>query len=450
MSGYQVEGGFNGPGEPANNWVQWERSGKVEPSGIAIDFWNRAEEYLDRTVALGCDMVRIGVEWARVEPDEGAVDKEALERYGAILDAARERGLEPLVTLHHFTHPAWLGGDFWLSSESPTRYAEWVRLAVDNLGSRCSNWVTLNELNLLAPATYMFGKFPPGRRMSPSDTAVAADHLLSAHVKGYEAIHEVQPDATVTTNNASASIYEIDRIYVDVLDARASGVARDGLRRHIAERRQEWYENIAAPSALEGLVRARSAARAPSLDRAAESVYSSPFERCLDVVSLDYYDPVASHHVRMPGRRTAGGRNWSPETPIWDDVEHPEGLTAYLRASALEGAGIWIAENGLCNRVRRGRSYDRLDGFDRPRFLKESIAATVTALEAGIPVSAYLHWSLVDNYEWGSYEPRFGIHGVDRERGGKVLDTDAMGNDSAGAFRRIVQGLRSGDRSVLA
>jgi beta-glucosidase/6-phospho-beta-glucosidase/beta-galactosidase len=82
--------------------------------------------------------------------------------------------------------------------------------------------------------------------------------------------------------------------------------------------------------------------------------------------------------------------------------------------------------------------------------LKESIAATVTALEAGIPVSAYLHWSLVDNYEWGSYEPRFGIHGVDRERGGKVLDTDAMGNDSAGAFRRIVQGLRSGDRSVLA
>jgi beta-glucosidase/6-phospho-beta-glucosidase/beta-galactosidase len=64
-------------------------------------------------------------------------------------------------------------------------------------------------------------------------------------------------------------------------------------------------------------------------------------------------------------------------------------------------------------------------------------------------VGAYLHWSLVDNYEWGSYEPRFGIHGVDRERNNRVLDTDSMGRDSAGAYRRLIEGLRAGDRSVL-
>ena len=71
-AGFQIEGGFNGPGEPANNWVRWERAGRVEPSGLAVDFWNRSEEHLDRAAAMGCDAFRLGVEWARVEPVPGA------------------------------------------------------------------------------------------------------------------------------------------------------------------------------------------------------------------------------------------------------------------------------------------------------------------------------------------------------------------------------------------
>ena len=67
----------------------------------------------------------------------------------------------------------------------------------------------------------------------------------------------------------------------------------------------------------------------------------------------------------------------------------------------------------------------------------------------GRPVGAYYHWTLADNYEWGSYQPRFGLFGVDRERGTRILDTDAHGDDSAGAYRRIIEGLRAGDRSVL-
>jgi len=81
------------------------------------------------------------------------------------------------------------------------------------------------------------------------------------------------------------------------------------------------------------------------------------------------------------------------------------------------------------------------------------VVAVVGAVEAGVPVTGYWHWSLVDNYEWGSYEPRFGIHGVDRDRGpggGTWLETDAMGRDAAGAYRRLIAGIRSGDRSVLA
>ena len=127
----------------------------------------------------------------------------------------------------------------------------------------------------------------------------------------------------------------------------------------------------------------------------------------------------------------------------------PGGLGEYSRANVVPGLDLWVVEQGLCNRVRRGRSFPRLDGWDRVRALRETLAAVVDALDAGVPIGAYYHWSLMDNYEWGSYEPRFGIYGIDRERGLEILDTDAMGADAAGAYRRLIEGLRAGDRSVL-
>jgi|SRR5579875_2533408 len=474
-AGFQVEGGFNGPGEPANNWVRWERTGRVEPSGIAVDFWGRAEDYLDLAAGLGCDAFRMSVEWARVEPVEGAIDTAALDRYRTILRACAERGLQPLVTLHHFTHPAWLGEDFWLSASAPARIAEWVRLAVAHLRDSCRHWVTINEPNVLAMGSYLLGTFPPGRRLALTDFLACVDHLLAAHVLAYEAIHEVQPDAVVTTNNASVSLYELDRLLIDLLLARSSGIPRQEVASWLSDRRAAWYAELPAPGALERVLRRvtrqvagaraegvgrRGGAGSPS--RALAALYGSPHERPLDVVGIDYYDPVASHHLRLPGHRTAGGRTWRPARELWDDRVHPAGLVTYCRANSgaegwhpdgsLAGTSVWVVENGLCNRVRRGRSYARLDGWDRPAYLRAHVAALVDALDAGLPVGAYYHWSLVDNYEWGSYEPRFGIFGVDRARGPHgftVLDSDAMGLDAPGTFRRLVAALRQGERAAI-
>jgi beta-glucosidase/6-phospho-beta-glucosidase/beta-galactosidase len=481
-SAFQIEGGLNGPGEPANNWARWEREGRVEPSGIAVDFWNRYEEQLDLAAALGCDTFRLGLEWARVEPQAGQIDETALERYSAIIDACLERGLEPLVTLHHFTHPAWLGEDFWLSTESPERFAGWTALAVGRLGDRCRLWITFNEIVILAQLCYAFGLHPPGRRFAWRETYTAIGHMFAAHVRAYEEIHERRPDAVVHTNVSLNSIYESDRLLTDLLLARSSGVPRADLGAWIAERREAWYDAISPAKPIERFFRRASAASAPvgrvprrgerlyrrtragsddpegELRPAIEAIYASPHVRTLDVLGIDYYDPVAANHIRLPGHRTAGGRSWQPNSDLWDDVVRPPGLTEYARASlALSKEAktdgrpleLWVVENGLCNRVRNGHSYERRDGWDRPRYLRENLAAVVAALDAGLSIGAYLHWSLVDNYEWGSYQPRFGIHGVDRERGAKILATDSMGRDSAGAYRRLIEGLRSGDRSVL-
>ncbi len=184
--------------------------------------------------------------------------------------------------------------------------------------------------------------------------------------------------------------------------------------------------------------------------RAEEAVYASPYPCTLDVIQLDYYSPVVSHHLRVPGHRTAGGRNWFPGRLLWDDPPNPSGLITYSRLNHEPGMGVWIVENGMCSRVRDGQRYLRLDGWDRVEYLRANLAAVVKAIESGIPVGSYYHWTLGDNYEWGSYEPRFGLYGVDRKKGVGWSGLDSLGHDAAGAYRRIVDGLRAGDRTVVA
>ncbi len=462
-AGFQVEGGFNGHGQPANNWLAWEQVGRVAPSGDAVDFWRRPEQALDRAAALGCDSFRLGVEWARVQPEPGTVDGAALDRYVSIVEACLDRGLTPLVTLHHFTHPAWLGEDLWLRPDAVSRFAEWTDIVVPALAPSVRHWVTLNEVNVLALMTYLLGAFPPGRAFGIEETGVALDNLLAAHVTAYDAIHGERPDAVVTTNNASMTVYEYDRMLIDVLLSRSHGIARHDVDGWIAERRRGHYALLPTPGPGESLLRRAGAAAASygssgrwgvTRRRALDAVEASPHERTLDVIGIDFYDPQAARHFRLPGHRTAGGRNPLPVRELWDDPPDPGGLTRWLgvQSALAPGLPLWVVENGLCNRLRNGRALARMDGWDRPRYLRTNVAAVVDAVDAGVPVTGYWHWSLVDNYEWGTYEPRFGIHGVDRERGGAGgtwLETDAMGRDSAGAYRRLIDGLRAGDRSVL-
>ncbi|MCL6095316.1 MAG: family 1 glycosylhydrolase [Actinobacteria bacterium] len=510
---YQVEGGINGPGEPANNWSLWEALGRVEPSGLACDFWRKYEDQLDLVAGMGCNGFRMSVEWARIEPQEGDIDTDALEGYGRILDACHERGIQPLVTLHHFTHPAFLGEEFWLRPDSPQRFAAFVEIVLGALGDKCSQWVTINEMNMLAIASYAFPVFPPGRLLDFNDAFITLFHLLEAHVRAYEVIHRLQGGAVVGFNNYALSIYELDRMLPDLLLARSHGVAKEDLGTFLRERRAEHYMGLSPPDPLEAGLRAmaksmllpagmgahgrsrisraldglrglfmsdddtvagnqydrsdpfkflmdsfgrlldvlgsRFKVGTDSLERLVEVVWSSPYERTMDVSQFDYYDPAASHELKVPGRRTTGGRVMTPRRMLWEMSPDPTALVSWCRLEGEPGLDTWVVENGMCNRVRNGRSYRRLDGWDRARYLRENIAAVVAARDAGLPVTAYYHWTLVDNYEWGSYQPRFGIYGMDRERGLKIMDTDAMGVDAAGTYRSIIEGLRRGDRTVL-
>ncbi len=441
-SGFQSEGGYNRPGGPANNWLDWERKGRVVPAGRALEMWDRYEDVLDRAVAAGCRAFRTSVEWARCEPSPGAFDEDAFARYAAILDACRARSLEPVLALHHFTHPHWLGPDFWLDIRAPDRFAAWAGAVVDRLGGACRHWITVNEINVLPFQTWLTGAMPPGRRGRTGDVVRAVGNLLAGHVLAYREIHRRQPEAVVSTNNHCLSIYELDRLLVDMLLARGRGVERADLRDWLAERRRAYHAALPPPRPVERGLRRVAASTFP-LDqvapRAVSEVYSGAHPRPLDVVGVNYYNPVVADRIQPPGRRTAGGRAWSPFRQIWDDAVDPGGLALYLRLNHEPGLDLWVAENGLCQRVRNGRALPRLDGWDRVRHLRANLAAIEGAVAAGLPVTRYFHWTLGDNYEWGSYEHRFGLYRVDRDpAGGPVWsDLDSFGGDAAGAYREL-------------
>ena len=106
-----------------------------------------------------------------------------------------DRGLEPLVTLHHFTHPAWLGEDLWTRPDAVDRFRSWAELAVEALAPSVRLWVTINEINVLFAESWLLGSFPPGRYLAHTDAALAASNLLAAHVAAYEVIHGWRSDA---------------------------------------------------------------------------------------------------------------------------------------------------------------------------------------------------------------------------------------------------------------
>ncbi len=424
--------------------------------------------------AIGCNTFRLSVEWARLEPEPDHFDEAALARYVEILGLCAARGLEPMVTLHHFAHPNWLGEEFWLRPGSPDRFAQHVQRVVPALAPHCRRWVTINEPNILMLMGWIEGAAPPGRRAAFADAYCVLDNLLTAHVQAFDAIAAVQRDAEVTCNTSSSSIYEHDRLLTDLLSLRALGVPASEVDAFIDERRvlhdaalpphhageymmRRFFAAICPYGTTRSIggggmwARTRAATRRPAPRRVLDAVYASSHESTLGAIGFDWYDPIAAHALRVPGRpRPGGGRDWTFGRALWDVSPDAQGLRAWCRTQSalLPGPPLWVVENGMATQGGAPRA----DGWERPRYVREHLGAVVDAVAAGIPVRGYLHWSLVDNYEWGSYMPRLGIFGMERDvSGGGVrwLDTDAQGHDAAGAFRQAVTGLLAGDRSVL-
>lgn len=369
LGGFDVEGGYNRPGQPAHNWCWWEvegRSPRRPPSG---GFWQNWDASVAQAAAAGFDAVRVSVEWARCEPLDGEPDEAAVAGYCRMLDVCHEHGLQPSVTLHRFAHPAWMGVDFWLRPDSPERFCSWVEAAVEHFAGRTHQWVTIDQLNACALFSYLSGRNPPGRRLDVGATVRALDHLLTAHVLAYETIKERQPQAVVTTGNRHLPVYELDRLLVDVLLTRSRGVARHDVHGWLADRRSAYNAGLRAAGGGHVLGVLQALARpaipnAQALVRAVAAVYDGPCERPLDVLQVSAQAGDVVRAVPMPGK-------WGRAASWGDRGGHVE-----RACHANRDAGVPLSVSG-----------DAPVGINS---LRRDLAEVQAAVAAGLDVTAYV------------------------------------------------------------
>ena len=386
---HQVEGHL------VNNWTVHEAANGLEQSGAACDHWNRWREDFQLLSNLGLNSYRFSIEWSRLEPREGVWDDEPLERYSNMVDDLVARGIRPVVTLHHFSHPAWWeekGG--FAKQENIGAFVAYCERVFEALSDRVDTWVTINEPTVFSIMGYALGMFPPGKRSLRSTLRVMR-HLLSAHGHVYAALKKKQPEAqigmakNVTLFDPKNRWSPIDWPLARLLERLWNGAWRTGIQHG-----RMFFTDI--PEA----------------------------KGSLDFVGLNYYTHVltglslpALRNMRFPKRRHE----------VFTEFGYPmyaEGLRRAIEFLAPLNVPIEITENGVAD------ANDALRG----EHLKRHLWVLSRALADGYDVRSYHHWSLLDNFEWAEgYSMRFGLHHVDFETQQRTL------RQSGDLYRNIVQ-----------
>ena len=351
---HQVEGGN------VNN-DHWEmehaeHSPFAETSGDACDSYHRWREDMDLVAGAGLNTYRFSLEWSRIEPAEGEFSHAALDHYRRMVDGARERGLNPLVTLVHFTMPRWLMHDGgWTGQKTGDRIARFTEFALPALHD-AEYVATLNEPNLMATQPVMGAMAMRGEPILglPRPDQGVAEALLGLHGRMMKVLKD-------------------------------GGIARAGMtligREHIAEDGGE-----------ERMREERAAFEDQFLEAAAGDDWVG-----LQIYTSARFDADGLVAVAPDKQTLAHGME-----------RRPEALGAAVRRAAevLPRVPLMVTENGIAT----------ADDADRIAFTTEALRGLAAAIADGADVRGYMHWSLLDNFEWLlGYGPTFGLVSVDRE-----------------------------------
>ena len=392
---HQVEGHNDN-----NDWWAFEQvPGAIwhgDRSGHACNWWRAAEADFDRMVELNHNTHRLSIEWSRVEPAEGEWDQGAVARYRELLAGLRERGIEPMVTLHHFTTPLWLarqGG--WLNPDSVAHFWRWAGQAVEFFGDLVRLWCTINEPAVYAVLGHLFGVHAPGGQGLRNFFAVLR-HMLQGHAAAYRAIHALDGRAQV---GLVKNFRLLDPANPD-----------SPLDRFWAWFFDYVFNRIVLRAIQDGVL-------LPPLGLGV-SPYG-PLVDSSDFIGVNYYtrELVAFE----PGRgEFLGVRRFPrPGAEVSDFGQHgtygevyPGGMYRALMRAARLRKPIYITETGLPD----------ADDDQRPRFLVTHLAQVARAIAAGADVRGFYHWSLLDNFEWSEgWTLRFGLIAMDEKTGQRAV-----------------------------
>ena len=394
---YQVEGGIT------NDW-----STNGLDAGKAAEHYQKYDKDFKTAKSLSNNAHRFSIEWARIEPEEGKWDYQEVEHYRDVLKSLKANGLKPMVTLQHFTNPVWIarmGG--WENEKIIPFFNRYVKFIVNELQNDVDIWITINEPNVYAFKAYDDGEWPPYKKDRQAALQVMKNELI-AHKEAYKSIHQTDKvDADGDGPSASVGFAQ----HISLLQPYFPLNPLDNIQAYFQGK--VFNEGI-----LDAIATGVIDLSIPGMEPV-KNPFDADLKGSVDFLGVNYY---TRYLVKAFGDRVTS-ENAELNDLGWEI--YPQGMLTTLRlmnryASQLK-VPIYITENGLDDRRDRKRA----------KFLVTHLNKVWEAVNEGIPVKGYIHWTLMDNYEWSDkYGPRFGLMTIDRQlrNSAKVYQNIAANN----------------------
>jgi len=359
-SSYQTEGNnFN------SDWWEWEQRGKTkDKSGIACDYWNRYKEDHKLLEELGCNSFRLSLEWSRIEPEEGKFSDEAIGHYREILQDLKNRNIKAQVTFWHWTSPIWFQKKYGFHKKSSVDiFVRYVEKITKELGDSIDIFLIINEPMVPLGMGYLVGLFPPGKK-NPLSFWQALKNISKAYVESYKLIHSLKPDAMVGMTH----LYN-------------------------------WYDSGGYNIIGGILYKISKWFRIASFNRRIKGYQ--------DFFGLNYYR-LGKINLKKWKSKKINFFIEEDEDNVMGWIAYPEGMYEVIKEAHNDyKIPIYITENGF-------PSDAGLDDYSRIEIIRNNLKCIKKAIDEGINVVGYNHWSLMDNYEWlYGFEPKFGLVEID-------------------------------------
>jgi beta-glucosidase len=367
---YQVEGGIENC-----DWSKAAREGRVPTCGRACDHWNRYEADFDIAQSLSHNAHRFSIEWARVEPEEGVFNPEAIEHYRQVLRALHDRNLTPFITIWHFTLPLWFSESGGFEREdSPQIFARFCAHVALELGDLCTHFSTMNEPNVVGSNGWLRGTWPPFKRFAMTDMVSITNSGKSYEPRSSKGLAPLFTYFKVMKNLALAH----NKAYEEI--KKVSPKTNVSLVKHVIVFDANWNPI----NKLKAVV--------------ANYFWTSKFmnrtKKHLDSIGLNYY-----FYTQFGDKRV-----WRKTDMDWNFA--PEHIYEALKMLSKYKVPLFVSEAGLADANDSGRA----------EYISRQVVGVWHALQDGIDVRGHMYWSLLDNYEWAlGFEKRFGLVEINYE-----------------------------------
>lgn len=400
---HQVEG--NNTNSDCWAMEHMKHTSYLEPSMDAVEHYNRYEEDIQLMANAGLNAYRFSLEWARIEPKKGKFDEDAVEHYRDVIQCCRKYGLEPVVTLHHFSSPVWLIGQGGWEAESTVQdFTEYVRYVMEKLGEELHYVCTINEANMglqiaAIAKRYQLQMMQQMQKSQSGDTMDEADGAVQVGIN----LKKMMADQEALAKE-NLEVFGVEKVenftsmrtpQGDLLVIKAHQAAKAVIRE-------------VAPQVKVGLTLSLHDMQAaePGGEVYAEKEWETEFSHYLPYIQDDDFLGIQSYTRSRFGKEGLLPMPEGAELTQMNYEFYSEALEHVIRKVAAEFHGdLLVTENGIAT----------ADDSRRVEFIKKALEGVQNCLAVQIPVKGYFYWSLMDNFEWQKgYSMTFGLIAVDR------------------------------------